>query len=69
MSTYFQENVSTLSIKRASVTQSALRVCVFVLKQFLAFGWRVYRTFRVFFPLVVPSENMLLEKTTLNLTL
>ena len=34
---------------RASVTQSTLRDCVFVLKQFLAFGWRVYRTFRILY--------------------
>ena len=29
-----------------SVTQSALRACVFVLKQLLAFGWRICQTFR-----------------------
>ena len=55
-----------------------LRACVFVL-QFLAFGWRVYRTFRILYRAamafqradiytVVASENMS-RKTTLDMTL
>jgi len=46
------ENRSVLHIERASVTQSALRACVFVLKQFwqfLAFGWHSCRTFCILY--------------------
>jgi len=35
------------SMKRAIITQTALPACGFVLKKFHAFGWRVYRNFRV----------------------
>ena len=34
-------------MKRAIITQTALPACGFVLKKFHAFGWRVYRNFRV----------------------
>ena len=41
----------------ASVTQRALRACVFVLKQLLAFGWRVCRTFRKLHRAALPFQR------------